>query len=52
MRRRIYLIAALAVVNIVVMKYNDRKKERELNTLTASQDRLQTDSLFSNNSSK
>jgi hypothetical protein len=29
MKRRIYLIAALALINIVIMKYNELKVERK-----------------------
>jgi hypothetical protein len=32
MKRRIYLIAALALINIVVMKYNELKVEKKGNT--------------------
>ena len=34
MKRRIYLIAALALINLVVMKYNEMKGERRGGTLT------------------
>ena len=32
MKRRIYLIAALALINVVIMKYNEFKGEKKGNT--------------------
>lgn len=31
MKRRIYLIAALALINVVIMKYHDYKSEKKGN---------------------
>jgi hypothetical protein len=48
MKRRIYLIAALALINIVVMKYNEFKGEKKGNTWAMTEHRnLDADSVLS-----
>jgi hypothetical protein len=48
MKRRIYLIAALALINIVIMKYNELKEEQKGNNWTMAEHRdLTTDSISS-----
>ncbi|MFA6057159.1 MAG: hypothetical protein WC756_03090 [Taibaiella sp.] len=48
MKRRIYLIAALALINIVIMKYNEFKGEKKGNTLAITENEgLTADSLLS-----
>lgn len=48
MKRRIYLIAALALINIVVMKYNEFKGEKTGNTWVMAEHRdLTADSVLS-----
>jgi hypothetical protein len=48
MKRRIYLIAALALINIVVMKYNEFKGEKKGNIWAMTEHRdLTADSVLS-----
>ncbi len=46
MKRRIYLIAALALVNLVLMKYNEMKSERKGTWVVAESGRQSVDSLL------
>ena len=48
MKQRIYIIAALAVINIVVMKYNEQKSGDKLSAwAVAKEGKIVTDSLLS-----
>lgn len=46
MKRRIYLIAALALINIVIMKYQEVRREQQGNSLSASITTNSIDSLL------
>ncbi len=48
MKYRIYIIAALAVINIVVMKYNEHRSGDKLSAWAAAKEgKIVTDSLLS-----
>ncbi len=47
MKQRIYIIAALALVNITIMKYNESKGKDKADTLAVAKERsIVTDSLI------
>lgn len=46
MKRRIYLITALALINIVIMKYQEVRREQQGNSLSVSITTNSIDSLL------
>ncbi len=45
MKRRLYLIAALALINIVIMKYNEINNDKKMSTKIETENGVKTDSL-------
>lgn len=46
MKRRIYLIAALALINIIIMKYQEVRREQKGSSLSVAAHKDDTDSLL------